>query len=214
MIFTLAKSIVQIFALLIFKQFIIYLIIGILFNYLLNYGLSIKANKEYSYLKDKQYNVISIKERNKLFKSISALFMHKLGGVVLNSSDTLILSKFVGIMQMGLYSNYSMIVIIIRNLVNIVFDSIAPSVGNLVVKGSGSRMEEINNAMLLLNVWLMGFCSIALYILLTPFVIIWLGEEYIINQTVILAIVVALYIELSSKSIDLFKSATGLFWND
>lgn len=213
-IFTLAKSIVQIFALLIFKQFIIYLIIGILFNYLLNYGLSIKANKEYSYLKDKQYNVISIKERNKLFKSISALFMHKLGGVVLNSSDTLILSKFVGIMQMGLYSNYSMIVIIIRNLVNIVFDSIAPSVGNLVVKGSGSRMEEINNAMLLLNVWLMGFCSIALYILLTPFVIIWLGEEYIINQTVILAIVVALYIELSSKSIDLFKSATGLFWND
>ena len=49
-------------------------------------------------------------------------------------SDNIIISTFLGVATVGLYSNYNTILQAVNNLFNQVFSSITASVGNLLVE--------------------------------------------------------------------------------
>lgn len=63
-------------------------------------------------------------------------------------------------------------------------------------------------------IWIGFFCIICLYNLLNPFITIWLGENYLFPQSTVLVIVVSFYIQVTMRTGEMFKSASGLFWND
>ena len=67
----------------------------------------------------------------KAFKDIKALFLYKVSNVVLNGTDSVIVSSFLGTGMVGILANYNMIVKNIYNLVLQVFTSTSASIGNL-----------------------------------------------------------------------------------
>ncbi|MED4618003.1 sugar translocase [Priestia megaterium] len=213
-VFTFIQSIARILVLLLFKDFILYLFISIICVFVQNFVLSRKADKAYPFLKKKSVDKLSKQEERNLMKNIGAMFFQKLGSVVLNASDNIILSKFAGVVFVGLYSNYALIIGIIKSVFNTISDGIIPSVGNLCATGSKEQSEKIFNALLLLNVWGMGFCSICLFVLLNPFIELWIGKDYVLNIYVVLFSVISLYIQMTMRAAEMIKNATGLFWND
>lgn len=214
LIFTLFRSLAEIIVLISFRQFIVYLIVAVIFNYLQNIWIAHLANKNYPYIKEKYKEKADKEVVKELTKNIKAMFMHKVSAVILNSSDNIILSKFVGLVTVGLYSNYSMIIVLVRNCLYMIFDGIVPSVGNLCAVTDDDTRFKVYRIIAYGNMWLSGFCSICMLFILNPFIGVWAGENYLLEKKVVLAIVVSFYIQTNMRAIDMFRSATGLFYND
>lgn len=57
--------------------------------------------------------------------------MHKLGAIFVQGTDNLLVSAFVGLASVGIYSNYSMIMTNINSLLTRILEAFSASVGNL-----------------------------------------------------------------------------------
>lgn len=212
--FTIIRSILEIVILITTHNFIADLTIVVICNYVQNIYIAHKADKMYPFIKENNNGKASREVTTELFKNVRAMFLHKIGSVVLNSSDAIVISKLIGLTAVGLFSNYSMIIVIVRNTINTIFDGIVPSVGNLYANGSKKGMYQIYNSINLLNMWIVGFCSICLYVLINPFITLWIGTGFLLPISAVLAIVISFYIQLNLRAIEMFRSATGLFYND
>ena len=108
-----------------------------------NYAIVLKANKLFPYIVTKiKYSVDSEVKKN-IITNMKALFFHALGGYFMHSTDNIIISSFVGIAIVGLYSNYTLLIGIIKGLVNQVINSFSESVGNLIASESKDKVYNV-----------------------------------------------------------------------
>lgn len=207
-------SLLQILFLLHTKSYFLYLLSMGIFTVLENLAISKIANKNYPYLKEKNIVPLDTGIKNQIVKNISAMIFHKLGSVVVFSTDNIIISKFIGIIEVGLYSNYLLITNTLANVVSQVFNSLVASVGNLVAEDDKKATEVVFERILFFNYWIYAFCTVCLFALLNPFIEIWLGTEYIFDQFTVLIICLNFYFTGMRRTVGIFKDASGLFWHD
>lgn len=96
-IFIIIKNILQILFLLITKNFILYLLIQILCTFAENIIVFIKANRLYPFINEYKQSKVKIEEKKSIFKNVRALVLYKFGSVILNGTDSIIISKMVGV---------------------------------------------------------------------------------------------------------------------
>ena len=89
--FLILQDICQILILLTTHNFILFLIIYIVCTLLSNICISLKADRMYPYLKEKTKEKLPEEERKDIFRNIKAMLMHKLGNVVVNNTDNLLI---------------------------------------------------------------------------------------------------------------------------
>lgn len=210
-----AMTVVQIISLVITKNYIVYLVISVVFVLLRNIIITLIANSKYPYLREKTDKKVPKDIYNSIIKNTSAMILHKIGSIVVFATDNLIISKFVGLVSVGLYTNYHVITNAVAVFINKLFNAMAASVGNLAVEVDVDRQERVFNSMNFLNFWLYVFSCCCLFNLINPFIeVIWLGEEYLFNETIVLLIVVKIYITGMRASVQTFKNAKGLYWQN
>ena len=112
----LLRAIVQIVFLLITKNFIIYLIIQISSTLILNIVLSLKADKMFPYLKEKEVQNLEVKEKESIYKKVKSLVVYKFGSVILNGTDNVIISSMINVTMVGLCSNYTLIIEAVKSI--------------------------------------------------------------------------------------------------
>lgn len=207
--------VVQIVALIITRNYIAYLVIGVAFVLLRNIIITLIANSRYPYLKEKTKEKVPKDIFDSIMKNTSAMILHKIGSIVVFATDNLIISKFVGLVSVGLYTNYHVITNAVTVFINKFFNAMAASVGNLAVEADLERQEKVFNGMNFLNFWLYVFSCCCLFNLLNPFIeVIWLGKEFLFNTSIVLLIVVKIYITGMRTSVQTFKNAKGLYWQN
>lgn len=128
-IFLVIQNIFQILSLIIFKNYYLYLIIQIVCTVLSNVEISIRANKLFPYLKKYKREKITKAEQIGLFKNVIGMMSAKIGAIVVNGTDNLLISAFVGLSSVGLYSNYTLIVNTVKTLFVQSISAITASVG-------------------------------------------------------------------------------------
>lgn len=210
-------NVLQIVFLLLTKDFVVYLIIKIIFRIVENVAISTYVNKKYPYLKKLNGVEPLPKEVTDDIKlKVKGLLFHKVGGYVLSGTDNIVISmtKGLGIITVGLYSNYCMIITYVTNLFGNIFYSLTASVGNLLVEGDTEKSLRIYKSMTLLNAWIMGFCAISIFCLMEPVVTIWLGAEYVLPTTVLFVVTLNFYVQAMRKTTSTFKEAAGIFYED
>lgn len=207
-------NVAQIIYLLITHNYIGYLILQIISTLLENIFISLKADKMYPYLKSKEKIKLDFETKNEILKNTKALMMHKIGGIIVNSTDNIILSKFVGIIEVGLYSNYYLIINALNTIFGQVFNSLTASVGNLFVDSEKEKQYSVFKNINFLTFWIYSFSSICLLNLFNPFISIWLGKNYLFSIDIVLILVINFYVTGMRKSVLTFKDADGLFYKD
>lgn len=212
--YLIVMNIIQIFILLIAKSFVAYLIIKIICRVLENVIITMIANKDYPYIKEKDVEKIDEKTTNDIIKKVKGLIFHKVGSFVVLGTDNIIISKFLGVVTVGLYSNYNMIIQAVSNLFLQVFDSLTASVGNLLVEDNCKKSYEIYKNMLMINSILFTFATTEIICLIEPFMKIWIGEQYILSKVVLIILMVNFYIQGMRKTCLVFKMAAGVFHED
>lgn len=207
-------NITQIIVLLLTKNYIWYLVTQIIFTFMENVAVSKKADKLYPYLKEKNIKKLEKSDTEKIKKNVVAMVGHKIGGIVVGATDNIILSKFVGLIEVGIYSNYYLIINALNIIIGQVFTAITASVGNLVATANKEKVYNIFKKTFFLNFWLYGFSSICLLVLFNSFITIWLGSEYLFSMNIVLVLVINFYVTGMRKAVLTFRDATGLYWAD
>lgn len=212
--FNFIQNFIQICLLFLTRNYLLYLAVQVICSFLANLSISIKANKMYPLLRNRKKEYLDSETRKDLFKNIGAMMSHKIGGVVVNGTDNILISSFVGVYWVGLYSNYVMIINMINSVLNQVFTSVTASLGNLNALENSEKSNSVFNIVFFINFWLYAFCSISLWILLDPFIEIWIGNKYIMDKYVVLIVVVNFFVMGMRQSVIAYNSTLGLFWND
>ncbi len=210
-IFNLIKSLLQIVLLLLFRNYTLYLVTQILCTIGQNIALAFRVKKDYPHTLDKPEEKLPREETRRIFKDVKALMLGKISFVTLNSTDNLIISAFIGVSWVGLLSNFTMITEAVTGVLSQVASSITASMGNYFIKEDEDSGYTLFKRIDFLNYWLYGFSMIALAVLLTPFVTVWLGDAYALSIVVSISLAIRFFIEGYMQTMSAFRSALGLF---
>ena len=209
----LIQYIVQIGFLIMSRNYTITLSVGILTTLMINIIIS-------TYVKNQYPEVFAIKdsiskEQAKLiFSDTKSTMCHKIGGTVLSSTDSIILSSFVGLVTTGLYSNYSLIITSLNSVLGQVFGSFTSSLGNTHFVLKSDDAYNVYKKLLFANFWISGMCTVCLVNLISDFVSIWLGKDMILDQIAIIAICLQFYLESIRLISTSYTFGSGLFSKD
>lgn len=142
------------------------------------------------------------------------MVIHKIATVLVLSTDNLIISRMLGVLIVGIYSNYVLIISSLNALIEQVFSSIIASVGNFRVTETKERSEEVFNTVYFMGFWIFGFSTICLLCLFNPFISLFFGGQYIFSLPVVLTIVFNFYFTGMRSPSNSFKQAYGLYWQN
>lgn len=206
------RTVIQIAVLFFTKNFLLYLFVQALFTLLTNLVINRVAVRAYPYLHTYRSEKLDKTERKTLFQNVRAMFMHNTSSIVLNGTDNIILAQMPGgLLFIGLYSNYLMIITIINTLSKMLFQAANPALGDLNATENKEAGLVVFEDMTLFTFWLYGFCATCLFVLLTPFVSLWLNEEYVIATGIVALGVFNFYLFGIRQTVLGFRTAMGLF---
>lgn len=206
--------IIQIIYLIIFKNYIGYLALQILSSIILNYIQNRYITKRYKYINFKSKDKLPKEEFNSIKKNVVGLMITKLGDFCVNSTDNLIISKFIDLVSVGLYSNYILLRELVNGYIRIIFSNITSSFGNLIAKEDERKCLEVFNVLFFISFVIYSFEAVALVCLYNPFIEIWIGKEYLFSFDIVLAIVVNNYLTGLRIPIITMKGAAGIYAED
>lgn len=210
-IFTALKSVLQILTLVVTGNFILYLYVQLFVTITENIFISIKVNKMYPFLKEKNNNKLNKHELTGIKNDVKALVMTKFGHVILNGTDNIIISSFLGVSWVGKLSNYTLITGSLVTILSQITSAITASIGNFIAKEHADRHYKLFKMIDFINFWIYGFCTVCLTILLNPFISLWIGPSYILNQHTIIVLSINFLISGIMTSLWMFRSTMGLF---
>ena len=171
-------------------------------------------NNRYPYLKDKNVKPLEKEETEEIVNKTKALVFHKVGDVARLQTDSIIISSFIQVSLVGIVDNYTMVINSISGFVNIIFNSVISSFGNLIATESREKQYEIFKVYRFVANWIYGLSAIGFFILLSPLVYLWLGEEWMLSGTVIGLVLVDYYFKGDRIVLSNFKTAAGVFEQD
>lgn len=208
-------NVLQIFFLLATHNYFSYLIIMIACTVGENIFVSRLVNKKYPYINSKTAESLPKEKKNEIFKNITAMASHRIGGVVVNGTDNIIIAKCVNVISVGLYSNYYLIKNTLISVISMLFQSVTASVGNLGAQGENyKRRIEVFDALNMMSAILIGFSSVCLFVLYNPFVKLWVGENMLLDMKTVSVIVVNFYLLGMRQPVLTVRDALGIFWYD
>ena len=168
--------------------------------------------KEYPWFRSSSSNPKLLLSKYKdLIKKTKQLFIHKVSLFVLNQTSPLIIYSFVSLSMVTYYGNYMMLIGYALTLLKAIFDGMGASIGNLVSDNNHSHTLEVFWELFSSRVWISGIACFALYVSTGPFISIWLGEKYVLNNLTLILLILNMYITATRSVVESFKEAYQLF---
>lgn len=151
--------------------------------------------------------------KKEIIKNITASSMHQLGGVLVLSTDNIIISAMLGLFVLGTYSNYNVIITCIASFITLITVTSQSSLGNLVATESPEYVYRRYNIFNFFMMWIVSFCTVCLICLFNPFVEIWTGgNNLLLNFGVVLLLCFNFYISNSLSLTNVLNVSAGLIW--
>lgn len=210
---TVAGYLVKILILFLSADYILVLASGIVITLAMNYAFSLWITRKYR-------SVFSIStklskdERREIFKSTQGLMCHKIGLVVVTSTDNIVISKYVSLAAVGLYSNYGTLISAVTNLGVRLVNGMLPSIANFTANATKDETYRMLQRILFINLWLASCTTVCLFTLLNPFITVWLDESYLLSYSVVAVVCLQHYLQTSRLAVNNFLYSAGLFMRD
>lgn len=207
------KGVFQIIAISYFSNgYVWWLVLEVCFAIIASLTLNRTIKKAVPYLKtDISRGKELAKKYPDVTKKIKQLFFHKMGGYSLTQLQPLIIYAFTSLIVVAYYGNYLFIITGLTILMNALFNGIGASVGHLIAEGNKNRIlslfEELYSSRFLLT----SILCISTYYLSPLFISLWLGEEYIMDNSTLLLMLISFFIIGIRGAVDNYLAAYGLF---
>ena len=202
----------QFLVLIYLKNYYVYIIVTLFAQVINNISTAAIVNKLYPQYKPK--GTIDKAERYAINRRIKDLFTSKIGSIVVNSADTIVISAFLGLTTLAMYQNYYYILNSIIGLVTIVFSACTAGVGNsLIVETNEKNFKDLNHFTFII-LWIAGFCSACFLTLFQPFMVLWIGNDYLLSFNIVICLCVYFFVYELNQLLNLYKDVAGLWHED
>ncbi len=206
------QYILQILSICLFKNYYVYVIIALITQACTNIVTALVANKMYP--KYKAIGKLPKQDIKIINQRIRDLFTSKIGGVAVNSADTIVISAFLGLTMLGIYQNYFYIITALIGIIQIVLNACTAGIGNsLIVETKEKNFKDFRTFAFILA-WIVGFCTVCLLCLFQPFMKIWVGEELMLNFSAVIFFCIYFFVQEFNSLFNLYKDAGGIWHKD
>lgn len=204
------KTVLQIAVLVLYKNYIGFLAIGVVGTFLNNFLSSKMADRLYPYINRKTAE-LEKEEKKSIFHTVKALMVCKISNVVYTGTDNIIASILVSTMTVGLYSNYFLLGSKLLLVIQVIFSGLSASVGNAVVKENKEKNYEIFSAMQSLCFIASGVISSVLSLMATDTITVWLGKSYTLSPAVVAMLTFNTYITMCILPMVIYREVGALY---
>ena len=210
-IFKIAQMVLQLTILYFTHNYMLYLILQIINTIITQVFLSYKSKKMYPYLKNVTDEHLEITEKKNILSNVKTLFIYKFGSVILNGTDSIIISKELGLTVLGLYSNYLLIINALAQIISQILNAFTSSIGNLIAQKNEKKDKSVFFQLFYFTIYIYAICGCCLYLLFNDFISIWLGTDYLLSNFVVAMIVLHLCVNGIQFAAFTFRNASGEF---
>lgn len=212
--FSILNIVLQILSLILFRNYIIYLLVNVVVSFIQRVYVNYYITQLYPYLNDKEYDKLDKSELRTIIVNVKAMIYHKIGDYCINGTDNIIISMFHQIISVGIYSNYNLIFTSVNGFIGMIYSSMTASMGNFIASESDERKLEIYKVIDFIGFWLYGFSAVCFYVLITPFITLWIGNENLLSHAILIVLVINNYMFGMRVPLFTIKSAAGIYDQD
>lgn len=206
------QYILQLAVLFIFKNYYYYVIVLLVTQALNNVVTALVADKLYpEYKPQGNIDQNSVRQINRKVKD---LFTSKVGGIVVNSADTVVIAAFLGLTVLAVYQNYYYILTAVIGVVAILFSSCTAGIGNSIITETKEKNFHDLKKITFIIVWISTFCSCCLLNLYQPFMEIWVGKDLMLDYASVICLVIYYFIYEINQMLNVYKDAAGIWHED
>lgn len=208
---TILQSVVQIVVLLLTRNYLLYLLIQTLGTFIYNYTISRIAVINFPYIKKKHVKPLEDDEKKSLFSNIRDLMIYKVSGLLVNSTDNILITFFKGLATTGIASNYTLLVNTLNTLLNQIFNGLTASVGNHNAIESNENKYDMFCFLNFMNFWIFGWATLGIIFCSTDLVQLCFGKKYVLSIEIPLVMALNFYTVGLSNAVWTYKHTMGLF---
>lgn len=209
-IMNIVASVLKIGAIALFHNYYVFIIIGAVQAFASNMFISYVCDKKYAYMK--KIKGYTKDEMTSLFANIKELVPNKISAYVFMNTDNTIISAFVGLASVTLYTNYSSIVSQIFTMAALVAGVVKVSFGNVLQESTDSTQHMLFlKSYQMLQFFYSAFCGVTLFCLLDEFVSVWYGDKFVISIICVVALTVDFFIHSMYQPLSMMLEVLGEF---
>ena len=206
------QYLLQFFALWIFRSFYLYVLITLVGQLATNLITAFVVSKMYPDYKAE--GTLAKEERKEINGRIRDLFASKIGSVVYDSADTIVLSAFLGLTVLAVYQNYFYILSAITGFMSVIFTACTAGIGNSMVVETKEKNYRDLSKFTFIIFWIAGFASVCLLCLYQPFMELWVGKDLLLEFSAVICFVIYFFVRQLNSLLNLYKDAAGMWHED
>lgn len=203
---------IQIFIVVVIKNYYLYVWAIILTQVLNNLIVAGIVKKQYPMYSPR--GELSVEIRNGIKDKIKDLFIARIGGTVLGSVDTIVISAFLGLETLAIYQNYFFILSSVYGLIEIILTSVIAGIGNSMITENKDKNYNDMRKFTFLFMWLIGVCVCCFLGIFQVFIRIWVGEELMLPYGMVVCLGLYFLSYEITRLLNTFKSAAGSWHED
>ncbi len=206
------KLIVQIYAVSHFSNgYTLWLIIEATFAILSSISLHLTTIKKCKYLASVDKTFKELRHQYPEFTiKIKQMFFHQIGGFALQQSSPLIIYAYSTLTTVTLYGNYYMVVLGFISLMGAISNSMGAGVGNLVAEGNKTKIINVFWELFSVRFFIITILCFCAYKLIPSFIVLWIGNEYLLPETTLILLIIILYVQLNRYLISSYLNAYAM----
>lgn len=202
----------QLLVIIYFKDYYLYVIVLIICQILTNILTAIFAQKYYPEFKAS--GTLDVEEKRQINKRIKDLFTARVGSVIVNSIDTIVISAFLGLTILAVYQNYYYILTALIGILSIIYKACTAGIGNsIIMEGKEKNYKDLKKFTFTIS-WVICICTCCLMCLYQPFMELWVGSEYLLDFKVVICFSLYFYIYEINQLLCTYKDAAGIWHED
>ncbi len=208
----LTAGLVQIAVLLCFSNFYVYSVILPAGTILQNLILGRMVSRMYP-----QYVCRGMPDpaiRADLGKRVTGLFISRLGSIGVYSSDSIVISAFLGLTALGIFENYLLIVNALHAITGMLLTSVQAGIGNSLAVETKEKNYHDMQAFQLLYMWMGIWFTVCLVCMIQPFMKLWLGSSMMFSETESIICCIYFYTHIMNDICYIYRVSAGLWWEE
>ena len=207
------EYILEIFFMINFHSYYLYLITNLMSQIVINLVGAIIAKYKYpNYIPAGEIDKEVVQGINQKVKD---LFTAKIGAVIVNSADTIVISACLGLTILGIYNNYFYILTSIISVFTTIYGAVTSGIGNSLETESAEKNYLDFKKFTFIIAWLAGCCTCLFLCLYQPFMFLWIKKQALMfgNLEVICFCAYFFVYEMMSVMLQ-YKDAAGIWHED
>ena len=205
------QNVGQIILLLIFRNYFMYLLMQMGCTILYNASITYTAYKMYPHIFKSEVKKLGQKDKKSIWEMLQATFVYKIGVILMNNTDNILISTIVTTAAVGYYSNYKMVETVVSQFIGVLIKAITASLGDLNAEDNKEHSLRTFRMLVFIFHILIAFCSICMLFCINNFIFLWIGKSYLLDKDVVFSIVFCFYVSNIITPVWVYRETMGLY---